>query len=249
MLSRSRLLLTDGQMMNDETEKWRVQIRRDLLEQIAAGLAHDGGTKHCFLQSREFKEYKEAFKSWEEAIWNWVDSELTPDLEIAWRQKLLDRKDGFSPASDYSKPAGAWDMENYLQSYLLRRSVFLNGLRHKKDGDASWFKGFAFYYYHASQLDDDLVFEELARLTKRKTSQKQLGKRSLHFWLLVSWIPACFWAITNDGMIARLVLADSEKRYNERSIRNEISKLKLRRPTKPLYWGIDKKNGCWIPLH
>jgi hypothetical protein len=138
-------------------------------------------------------------------------------------------------------------MERYLQNYLVGRAYFLGGLRHKHERDPNWFKSFGFNFYIASLLDDDIWFMELARLAQRKTSQTQLGKRSLRSWILLLWIPGCFWAITNDGIIDRLVWRNSDLRYNERSIRNAVSKLDLWRPAKPLYWGFDS-NGQWVPL-
>jgi hypothetical protein len=233
--------------MNNKPDILRTKARQDLLTGLALGAATDAGREQHFHQSQRWQGYWEAFDSWANAMWQWVDSEVSPELESAWRAKLLAECGRFSPVSDFTASASEHDMEHYLQSYLVRRAYFLGGLRHKKESDPNWFKAFGFYFFIASLLDDDFLFRELARLTQRKTSQKQLGKRSLQFWIRFFWIPGCFWAITNDGIIDYLNWQNPNLGYDQRSIRNEISKLKLWRPVKPLYWGFTH-NGQLFPL-
>ena len=171
-------------------------------------------------------------------MWQWIDSKLTPEVEREWRAKLISLRAGFSRSSDFSEPANKKDIENYLQRYLLERSYFLEGLRFKKAIDPKWFKGFGSFFDVAQRIDDDAPFEALAQLTKRKASQ-DAGKRSLRFWLLVLWMPGCFWALTNNGISDRLIWRKSDFRYSEGTIKNMISTIGLWRPMKPLFWGVD----------
>jgi hypothetical protein len=233
--------------MNNKPDILRTEARQDLLTGLALGAATDAGRGQHFRQSQHWQGYKEAFDSWTVAMWKWIDEDVTPEQENVWRAKLLAERGRFSPVSDYTAPASEHDIEHYLQSYLVRRAYFLGGLRHKKENDPNWFKAFGFYFFIASLLDDDVLFREMARLTQRKTSQKQLGKRSLQFWIRFLWIPGCFWAITNSGIIDRLVRRNSDLRYGERSVRNAVSKLELWRPDTPLYWGFDS-NGRLVSL-
>jgi hypothetical protein len=119
-------------------------------------------------------------------------------------------------------------------------------LRHKKEGDPNWFKAFGFNFYIASLIHDDIIFKELARLTQRKASQKQKGRRSLRFWILFLWMPGCFWAMTKDGIRDRLKSRHPDLEYATGSIKTAISDLKLRRPIHPLYRGFDH-NGQLVP--
>lgn len=234
--------------MKNNPGKLKTEVRRDLPTGISLGWAKDAGMEKRFLelQTEHPQEYRAAFDSWADAMWRWIDEGVPPELESEWRAKLLAERARFSPVSDYTAPASEHDIEHYLQSYLVRRAYFLAGLRHKKEGDPNWFKAFGFYFYIASLLEDDILFGELARLTQRKTSQKQLGKRSLRFWILYLWVPGCFWAMMNDGITAYL-RRKANAPYSERSITNAISELKLWRPFPPLYWGIGS-NGLFIPV-
>lgn len=101
-------------------------------------------------------------------------------------------------------------------------------------------------FFYARFLDDDAVFKELARLCKRKTSQDKKGKRSLAFYIRLWWIPGCFWAITNEGIADRLALESPQLRYSIGRVKNVISELKLWRPLKPPYRGLDA-SGQFTP--
>jgi hypothetical protein len=228
-----------------ETEaSTRTANRRRVLAGIAHGFARDWNTEKAFRNSQAWDGYQKAFDSWARAMWQWIDGYLTRKEEGEWRARLLARKDSFSSPKDPSLAARYEDIEWYLQSYLVRRAYFLGGLSHSKQGDPEWFKAFGFYFYLAAVLDDDHIFAELARLTRRKPSQDQ-GRRSLRFWLLCLWVPGCLWALTNGGIAALLVWPDADEAqgqsrlYSEGSVRNMISDLNLWRPVKPLFWGLN----------
>jgi hypothetical protein len=224
----------------------RIQARRKILDELAARLAQDWGTSTVFLDSQTWRGYEHARKSWEQRLWQWIDAGLSPDKEKQWRTTLVAAKNEFSRDPDYSSRASEFDMEYYLQSYLVQRAYFLRGLRHRKEVDPQWFKGFGFYFYVADRLNDDEIFMELARLTRRKPSQDN-GRRSLRSWLVWFWIPGCLWAITNNGTSARLIWPDAarpsgeSKPYSEGRIKNAVSELNLWRPSKPLYWGFNSR--------
>lgn len=228
----------------------RTRIRREMLQGIAAGFARDAHTENVLAFSKSLAGYENAFHIWAAAMWRWADSQVTPEMENAWRTKLFAQRKAFSPVRDYAVPASDEDLERYLQQYLVRRATFLVGLSHKKETDPNWFKAHAFYFYVAQQLDDDALFKELARLTTRKTSQANIkGRQSLDFWLLWLWIPDCFWAITKAGIQGRLCRQHSNLLYHERTISTAISRLKLgpSRPRKPHFWGFDHE-GQMVPL-
>lgn len=232
--------------MKQNASLLRTEVRRPILAGVARGLARDNKRENAFKDSQMWQGYQNAYVSWERAIWSWIDAGVTCETEERWRAVLLGKKESFSPASDYSVAASVKDMEHYLQTYLVRRAYFLGGLRHRKEGDPAWFKDFSFYVHVAGLLNDNEVFSELARLTRRKPSRDQ-GRRSLRLWLLWLWVPGCMWALTNDGMAALLVWSDDAssdgqtKVYSEGSIKNMISDLNLWRPVKPLFWGFDSR--------
>ncbi len=235
--------------MKDNPDKLRTEVRRDLLTRGALTTAKEAGREQQFLclQTKHPQEYKKAFDSWAVAMWKWIDEDVTPEQENAWRKKLLEKRSEFSTASDYSAPASEQDMEYWLQGYLIERAFFQSGLRHKKDGDPVWFKKFAQFQSTANLLNDDPVFVEIASLTKRKTSQKQLGKRSLRFWILHLWIPGCFWATTNADISDYLRWRNPDVwPYAEHTISNTVSELKLWRPFPPLYRSIGS-DGQIVP--
>jgi hypothetical protein len=229
----------------------RTKTRHDLLSALATGLAQDAGRSEAFQSSKAWPGYQDAFASWGQAFWIWVDAQVKPGTEQAWRAKLLENRGRFSPAIDYTVHARDEHLEQYLQTYLVRRAYFMGGLRHRRDTDYAWFKGFGFYFFIAQLIDDDTIFEALARLTTRKPS-RDAGKRSLRFWLLIQWIPACYWAMMNNFIQTDLVWPDSSQssgrtpEYSEGRIKNAISELRLWRPPKPLYWGFDRK-GQIVP--
>lgn len=239
--------------MNEETEKRKSEIREFLVGDYAEDLASQFDEKEIFhvslerfQESQQWSGFDEAFQSWKNAVWRWIDSGITPNIENAWRQKLWANHIKISQG-DRSKSAAMKDNENGLQQYLLKRAEFMDGLRHKKEGDPKWFKRMGSVFYCAYLLDDDTVPTELARLTQRKTSQDVKGRRSLKLWLRRLWIPGCFWAMTNAGISNCLAWRHPNLRYSEGRIKNVISELKLWRPQKPPYWGIDK-NGQLLPL-
>jgi hypothetical protein len=218
----------------------KAKVRRELIANWAKALARDTGMEQHFNSSQTWVGYPEAFESWEKAVWQWVDTGLTAEIEDSWRSKLLKERGRFASTMDFTESANDLDMERHFQIYLLRRADFLAGLRHKKENAPAWFKEFGFYFYIGQTLDDDDLFAELARLTKRKTSEDHKGRRSLSVWILRQWIPNCFWAFANDGIIDRLASRNSNLLYSEGSIRNTISKLHLWHPKKPLYWGLTR---------
>lgn len=224
----------------------RASARTFIIRHIAAGNASDFRTEKVFKDCQSWNGFAEAFSSWELAFWKWVDDLASPEKESEWREKLFADKSRYTEPGSIVPPEMP-EMEAYLQGYLLRRALFLTGLQHKKETNPQWFKYFANYLAVAERLDDDAWFQELARLTQRKTSEDDKGKRSLQYWLLMLWIPACFWASTNNGMSNALVHWELASAYSEGAIRNQISKLRLSRPTKPLIFGIDK-NGNPLPL-
>ena len=198
----------------------------------------DTNTEQAFNQSQGWKDYSTAFDSWEKAMWSLIDSYVIPGNEEIWRAKL----------PEHYRYDNAADEELVLQGYLARRAFFLHGLKkEQKEGNAAWFKSYGRDFGIAQSLDDDGIFEELARLCRRKTSQDVKGRRSLRFLLILHWIPGCFWAITNAGMIDFLCRENPQLCYSEGRIRNVISELQLWRPDKPLYWGIDS-SGQPSPL-
>jgi hypothetical protein len=221
-----------------KVEDLRLETRRKILAELATKFAQDLHALSAYEASREWPGFESAYASWEAAVWLWVAMDVDASIENKWRKTLLEKRGSFSATSDYSKPAEVADIEHYLQSYLLRRCYFLSGLRHKRSADPDWFKSFGFYFYLAQQLGDDKIFSELARLTTRKKSQ-DAGKRQLQFWLLLFWVPGCFWALSTDGMVARLQWKDGELKYSSGTVRNVILRLRLWRPTKPLYWGLN----------
>jgi hypothetical protein len=231
--------------MKDNTDKLRTEARQDLLARGALTTAKEAGREQQFLclQTKHPQEYKTAFNSWAVAMWKWIDEGVTPEQENVWRAKLLAERRRFCPVNDSTASVipGDLDMEHWLQSFLVERAFFKCGLHHKKDGDPVWFQKFAQFQSTAKLLNDALPFVELAGLTKRKTSRKQLGKRSLRFWILYLWIPGCFWAMQNGGITAYLRWRKpdgTESEYSEHSVSNMVSELKLWRPFPPLYWGI-----------
>jgi hypothetical protein len=239
------------------TDRWKPEIRRDMISSYALDLAEQAGEQKHFLESQAWPGYDKAFQSWADSIWRWIDSGISAETENLWRQKLWATFAKTSP-NDNDKQAALKDYERGIQEHIFKRAEFMDGLRHKKEGDSNWFKQVAYVFYCASLIDDDKVFEELARLTSRKSSQSVKGRRSLRGWLLRLWIPGCFWAMTNAGISKQICIYASRKqkerfgtttdsdilRYSEGRIKNVISELKLWRPSKPLY-RIDE-NGHWI---
>ena len=228
----------------------RAQIRRGLLRSFAEkpiAEAEDKAMRQCFRESLNLPDFVTAFESWEKAMWRWVDSKLAPKLETVWRANLFAKRNRFSSSRDDSTPATERELDEYLQLYLLKRAIFLEGLRFKKDQDAEWFKSFAFPFYLAETIGDDAPFQELARLTSRRTSQYQEGKMPVCYWLLLRWIPSCYWAFSTEVVRGRLWRRGKSEAvdYNARTIKNVISKLKLVRPPRPPWHGVDIK-GCPI---
>ncbi len=223
------------------------EVRRKVSWDMANNNAVELGVQELFLNSRQWPGYQKAFNSWERAVWKWADSGVTPKKKLRWRQYLLENRHLFPPAQDVAFPVSDFDLERGFQTYLLRRAIFLGRPANRKKNEPVWWKRFAFIFYLAAQLNDDDVFKRTVQLTRK--SDRPTGKRALSDWLRVYWFSGCFWAFTNNGISALIAQLsdDGNVSYSEGSIKNTISGLKLWRPVKPLYWGLDKTKQL-VPL-
>ena len=223
----------------------RCKVCGEMADRSAVAL----GVRELFQNSQQWRGYKNAFNSWERAVWKWVDIDIDPKKKSRWRQYLLENRNLFPAEHSVAFPVSDFDLERGFQTYLLRRAVFMARSANRKKKDPSWWKRFSFFLYLAAKLNDEDVFKRVVQLTQ--DSNAPMGKRALSDWLRMYWVPGCFWAFTNNGisaLITRLTGTGNEDAgYSEGSIKNTISALKLWRPVKPLYWGLDKDNQL-VPL-
>lgn len=220
--------------------KIEIEARRKIGWAMANTNAAQFGIQKLFLESRQWPGYKKAHNSWERALWKWADFGILLE-KFRWRKYLLENSYLFPPSADIPLPISEFDVERGFQTYLLRRAVFLGRPANRQKNNPDWWKRFAFFLHLASQLNDGEVSNRLVQLTRK--SAKISGKRVLLFWLRMFWFPGCLWAFTNNG-ISALVARSSDAGdafYSEGSIKNAICDLKLWRPVKPLFWGLDNK--------
>lgn len=229
------------ELKNTEEIAARTKVASDMADNYAVQL----GVQPMYAVSRHWPGYQRAFDSWQRAIWTWADAGAA-DKKSRWRQYLLEHRYLLPPDKASSLSVTKLDVERALQTYLLRRANFLGRPANRLKNQAAWWKRQAGFLHLAAQLNDDDVFKRVVQLARK--SDLPGGSRELLDWLRLFWLSGCFWACTNNG-IAAIITRHSETggSYSEGSVRNAISALKLWRPTKPLYWGLDKDNGL-VPL-
>lgn len=157
-----------------------------------------------FNRLQEFeKESKEsaftmASLRYSRALWSLI-VETTPE-------GLLTRLNDLTPAEvrQPNDPAARHDITAARLQYLLRRTVFILGVRYDEAHSAEWYRAFAFEIYCADQLNDMAVFKAIAAgKQKRRLKAPDFGRLKYH--LLVAWLAGGLWKLqTYEARRARL---------------------------------------------
>lgn len=84
--------------------------------------------------------------------------------------------------------------------YLLRRTIFLEGLKHGEAHRPEWYRGFGTLFAEADRLGDVGVFQALAGAKQKRESKKpRPGWGLLRYRILIAWLAGGLWRLPNDG--------------------------------------------------
>ncbi|HOK77385.1 MAG TPA: hypothetical protein PLW35_06645 [Verrucomicrobiota bacterium] len=194
-----------------------------------------------------------------EAFWRWVDDEArrdpesmkklmdwTPDCSgIDWDILPQDTRD-LLPRDEDTK--AAWFVESVRQEMLARSAIHQLGMRGPEAQYPETYARFAQDYADANKIGCPIFNIQLAT-RKQKKPTKDPADRKLKYQIMHLWVPACFWAMTTEGIAALLqeLYPRRGEPYCEKTVSDARRYLKLFRLQKPRFWGISLKGKKIIP--
>lgn len=242
-------------------ELW-ARVRVKLSKIFALQVARGCGIEAIFNKSQGWDGFPEAFESWHQAFWKWVDRSVGPEslravrpFPIDWSRivphSTEDRLLVLAVQGDML--ARAWLQEERAQQHLLRQAWFAFKMRHPEGDDAATFFAYCDDFEVAKQLGDP-AYPKMVLEQRQRRPRKDKGDRVLYQSLLCYWIAGCLWAFTNAGIADFLQWRQprskpkrkSENVYEEGTIKDARAELKLHR--KLHWWGLSGDPRSLVPL-
>jgi len=173
------------------------EVQRVITQVLVESLALDPFNRDReFRQEQAYAGYLTAGGNYQAALWRWV-WRVTPDV-LAER---LNAARFALPQTQNSK--GHICLVHH--DYMLKRAIFLYGLKTGEGLNARHWRYFAQWADYARGLGDDALFEETARVRRWKTPKGQPSDRKLKYLLLLTWLAGGLWCMkSRDDQAAAL---------------------------------------------